>query len=83
MLGFDGGGSLVDGFEFDVAESVDVMLGSKCFKAEILIQRRNGVAYPLLSPRASVAIMTLLISPNCANSLLKSESATSKSKFPT
>jgi hypothetical protein len=34
VLGFDGGGGLVDGFEFDIAESVNVKLGSN-FEAEI------------------------------------------------
>jgi hypothetical protein len=34
VLGFDGGGGLVDGFEFDIAESVKVELGSN-FEAEI------------------------------------------------
>jgi hypothetical protein len=31
VLGFDGGGGLVDAFEFDVAESVDVGLGPISF----------------------------------------------------
>jgi hypothetical protein len=35
VLGFDGGCGLVDGFEFDVAESVDVGLGPNFLKRKI------------------------------------------------
>lgn len=56
MLGLDGSGGLLEGFEFDVSESLSTLA---TMSSEIRVE-----SYPLLMPLGSLAMTADLISPN-------------------
>jgi hypothetical protein len=45
VLGFDGGGGLFDAFEFDVAESVSVILATELFKLKNINEKCSSIPF--------------------------------------